>query len=336
MASSEPLWETSLVGPQSKASPLFVFKDSYSRNFEFIAKLQSGSAEYILGVTCNSTGTVQTVLEDKHAHAYLKKIGSNPHAPWASLTNDLQVLCDAETQHVRLMLFGGFLSFVHGSSEQDVLSTNCTGTTVCLPSDKCFPCVLTCWSDTRVACKFRKWPHSWDRCSLGFQLHKDPKFTDATIRCCDQDIAVHRAVLATASPVFNTMFSSGMQEAQDATLEIKDAAPATVHHMIKYIYTEELDDTSDLAQMFELANKYMMPRLAWLVGENMAKTLNQKNAVEYCKVVRQHVSLDNDAKVIWEVLYSKLAQDQDNMRVVFEGLIDDSLSSHVAKLFAVQ
>ncbi len=37
-------------------------------------------------------------------------------------------------------------------------------------------------------------------------------FTDATITVGDQDFQVHRAVLAAASPYFECMFRSGMQE----------------------------------------------------------------------------------------------------------------------------
>ncbi len=57
-------------------------------------------------------------------------------------------------------------------------------------------------------------------------MFNDRMFTYATIIVDDRSFAVHRAILACASPFFQRMFSSGMQEGQSSFLLIVFSAPS--------------------------------------------------------------------------------------------------------------
>lgn len=190
-----------------------------------------------------------------------------------------------------------------------------------VPSDEYFPCVLVCWSDTLIS--VGTWKRKFAKVDLGEKLYQDRKFTDAVINCGDQQFHVHRAVLAGASPVFDSMFGGGMLEAQKATVEIQDAPPAAVEILIKYIYTAILPDVGHLDKLFVLANKYMMPQLALEVGQQMLQDFDKANGNDYLRAVRCYAAIgDVDAKNLWEQLISRLHENRELMQAVVEALIE--------------
>eukprot|EP00930_Biecheleria_cincta_P091062 TRINITY_DN80567_c0_g1_i1.p1 TRINITY_DN80567_c0_g1~~TRINITY_DN80567_c0_g1_i1.p1 ORF type:complete len:188 (-),score=39.26 TRINITY_DN80567_c0_g1_i1:829-1368(-) len=139
--------------------------------------------------------------------------------------------------------------------------------------------ILTCWNDTEVHVDMPILRKALVAASgsgryMGEALYLQRKFTDATLRCGGKVIAIHRAVLASSSPVFDSLFESSMTEATQAVIEIEDAEFAAVEVLVRYIYTEELKvDTPLLAQLFMLACKYLMPGLARNVGQEMMSRL---------------------------------------------------------------
>ena len=85
-------------------------------------------------------------------------------------------------------------------------------------------------------------------------------------------IAVHRATLSAASPVFDAAFSSQMSEGNTATYEIKDTA---VEAMLRYIYIGDSDCLpDDLAFLLDLSSQR-----CWTCGSTVRMAhLADKNA----------------------------------------------------------
>ena len=76
------------------------------------------------------------------------------------------------------------------------------------------------------------------------KLLTNGQFSDITIKCNDPNeegkvvqIPVHKAVLASRSPVFEAMFSYNMSETEKKEVEIIDIGLSTVRDMLTYMYT---------------------------------------------------------------------------------------------------
>ena len=94
-------------------------------------------------------------------------------------------------------------------------------------------------------------------------------------------IAVHRATLSAASPVFDAAFSSQMSEGNTATYEIEDSTPTAVEAMLRYIYIGDSDCLpDDLAFLLDLSAQYELDDLCAEVLERMAKDLTSWQAKE--------------------------------------------------------
>jgi len=88
------------------------------------------------------------------------------------------------------------------------------------------------------------------------QLVCDPKYSDVILQCNDKKFECHKAILGAASSVLSGMFETNMKESNTGLVEIKDFEPEIVHAMIEYIYTNEVNNHHDLAQLLYIADKY--------------------------------------------------------------------------------
>ena len=79
-------------------------------------------------------------------------------------------------------------------------------------------------------------------------LLEDKLFTDMTIKCGDEEFKVHKAVLASQSPVFRKMFVSDMKEKWTSLIEISDTNSAVITDMVAYLYTGTAPNIHTLAK----------------------------------------------------------------------------------------
>ena len=131
--------------------------------------------------------------------------------------------------------------------------------------------------------KLGDFPDARKRCATKWlepqqkRLWKQRKFTDAEVVVGTSRLPVHRATLCAASPVFAAAFglppeegrsycdSTTMQHGRTAVCTVRDAEPATVEAMLRFVYTGELlseDDSPDPAKLLELAALYQVGSLA--------------------------------------------------------------------------
>lgn len=86
-------------------------------------------------------------------------------------------------------------------------------------------------------------------------LYQEGLFTDVNIICEDKKFKVHKAILASQSPVLKKMV---MKE----IVKLTDISPAAVSDLVTYLYTSSAPNVGSLTtELFDAANRYELPRL---------------------------------------------------------------------------
>eukprot|EP00929_Paragymnodinium_shiwhaense_P122132 TRINITY_DN94726_c0_g1_i1.p2 TRINITY_DN94726_c0_g1~~TRINITY_DN94726_c0_g1_i1.p2 ORF type:complete len:294 (+),score=51.29 TRINITY_DN94726_c0_g1_i1:52-882(+) len=145
------------------------------------------------------------------------------------------------------------------------------------------------------------------------------KFSDAAVVCQDKTYAVHRAVLAAASPVFNAAFSCGMREGVEARIEIHDAAPRAVEALLSYIYEGDFEASSAVS-VLPLAHRYELGDLVEQCTDRMLRTLTEDTVVAVTEVLRPLVDCSEDAKHAWGRLWRALRLKPKLLQVVMQNV----------------
>ena len=118
---------------------------------------------------------------------------------------------------------------------------------------------------------------------------KHRKFTDAVVVCDGARIPVHRATLASASPVFDAAFTSTLIEGQLAVYEIQESSSATVEAMLSYIYTWQVTAAAEnTASLLELAVQYELSDLYGFAAKRLLDDLTEDNVRERMLVLKRH------------------------------------------------
>ena len=112
-----------------------------------------------------------------------------------------------------------------------------------------------------------------DNVALGMKnMFTDTLFTDLTIKCGGEEFKVHKAVLASQSPVFRRMLESDMKEQRTNVIEISDTDPQVISNLLAYLYSDDAPDVDTLAnKLLVIANKYALSQL-FEICENKLKS----------------------------------------------------------------
>ena len=118
----------------------------------------------------------------------------------------------------------------------------------------------------------------------------EPSFTDWTLICEGEELACHRVLLASQSPVFERMFQqSGFQESKTCKTEINDINLRTLKALIRFLYTETLDVVNDDFQaLFACADKYNIKELSSACENLLVQKLTVSNALELFLLAELH------------------------------------------------
>ena len=74
----------------------------------------------------------------------------------------------------------------------------------------------------------------------------------------------HKHILASRSSVFRSMFTSGLAEAVEGTVRIKDFEPSIVESMLKFLYSGRVEDgvlEKSADKLVAIADKYDLSEL---------------------------------------------------------------------------
>ncbi|KAK8579044.1 hypothetical protein V6N13_142279 [Hibiscus sabdariffa] len=106
--------------------------------------------------------------------------------------------------------------------------------------------------------------------------------TDILINVSDGSIGAHRAVLASRSPVFQSMFSHNLQEKELSIINISDMTIEVCQAFLRYIYgniKHEEFRTHRLA-LLQAADKYDILDLKEACHESLMEDIDTKNVLE--------------------------------------------------------
>ncbi|KAE8713737.1 BTB/POZ domain-containing protein [Hibiscus syriacus] len=106
--------------------------------------------------------------------------------------------------------------------------------------------------------------------------------TDIIINLSDGSIEAHRAVLASRSPIFHSMFSHNLQEKELSIINISDMSTEVCRAFLRYIYgniKHEEFRTHRLA-LLQAADKYDILDLKEACHESLMEDIDAKNVLE--------------------------------------------------------
>ncbi|KAJ4976226.1 hypothetical protein NE237_001332 [Protea cynaroides] len=117
--------------------------------------------------------------------------------------------------------------------------------------------------------------------SLGRML-SESIHTDVTIYASDGSIGAHRAVLATRSPVFCSMFSHNLKEKELSTINISDMSIEACQAFLNYIYGNIQNDEflTHRLVLLRAADKYDISDLKEACHESLLEDIDTKNVLE--------------------------------------------------------
>jgi BTB/POZ domain len=97
-----------------------------------------------------------------------------------------------------------------------------------------------------------------------------------------KEFKVHRAILASASPVFAKMFTTEMKEGNEKLCNVEDFEPEIFGHLLRFIYGGELpDDIWEVAmKLYDISHYYDIEKLKEICLRELPTALEEKNALE--------------------------------------------------------
>ncbi|KAL7300441.1 hypothetical protein TKK_0006793 [Trichogramma kaykai] len=130
------------------------------------------------------------------------------------------------------------------------------------------------------------------------RMFLDKKFSDIVIRTAsEKEIPAHRILLASASPVFDAMFTHDMLEQKCQLVDMVDISYDTAVEMLRYrgaphyyIYTGSFktQEFSMTAELLAAADKYHLRELKKKCEYTLGSNLSTDNVIETLKIADVH------------------------------------------------
>ncbi|XP_063001449.1 kelch-like protein 3 [Elgaria multicarinata webbii] len=121
------------------------------------------------------------------------------------------------------------------------------------------------------------------------ELYMEELLCDATLVADGHRFPCHRALLAAISPYFRDIFISTWEESNGKEVLLKDVAPSVVESILKYIYTEEIALTLDLAPcLFAGASQLQIVPLQNICCRFLVMNLSVQNCFETYRLAHAH------------------------------------------------
>ncbi|KAK5741668.1 hypothetical protein LTR17_003874 [Elasticomyces elasticus] len=151
------------------------------------------------------------------------------------------------------------------------------------------------------------------------ELYGTDLYSDLTISCGGQSIAVHKILLHTQSTVFRKMLSGSFKEANENTLTLDHDDPAALSVLIYYLYHFELSPeftskshAAVVMQLYATADKYDIPALCSLAVDHLDGLLeperdNVKPFIAAIRAIDEHTSGDQ----LWGIVIPKIVANMD-------------------------
>lgn len=148
----------------------------------------------------------------------------------------------------------------------------------------------------------------------------EAEFTDAIISGGDgHELAVHRNVLAAASPVFQKAFSSHMREGLEMKIIIADASTTAVHALLAFIYEGTLDPTQAIP-LLPLAHRYELMDLVARCASCIVDNLTVETLVDAIVALKPFVAYNENVRHAWEKAQQLVCRNPDMLNHMFSSV----------------
>ncbi|XP_055951559.1 speckle-type POZ protein-like [Argiope bruennichi] len=119
---------------------------------------------------------------------------------------------------------------------------------------------------------------------------------DVQLRTRTGTFPAHKIVLSAAASVFQTIFSSKVNERENDCVDMEELDDDTVNRMLNYIYTSNVEDLTwkSASNLYEAASKYAILNLKNLCSSYLKDNLSPSNACEI--LLLSHNYSDNEMK----------------------------------------
>ncbi|XP_074303469.1 BTB/POZ domain-containing protein At1g55760-like [Silene latifolia] len=127
----------------------------------------------------------------------------------------------------------------------------------------------------------QKRSHSAALTCLSRMLTEDT-YTDIVINASDGSVGAHRAVLATRSPVFRSMFAHDLKESQFSTINISDMSIESCHAFLSYLHgtIKHSEFLVHRLALLHAADKYDISDLKETCHESLLEDIDAENVLE--------------------------------------------------------
>lgn len=104
--------------------------------------------------------------------------------------------------------------------------------------------------------------------------------SDLTFIVKDQELKVHKSILAARSPIFKLMLSTEMKEKLESRVMLPDVSVEAAKSFVKFLYTAEVAATDCSRDLLSLAVLYQIDDLKRPCERMLITQLNKENAME--------------------------------------------------------
>ena len=114
---------------------------------------------------------------------------------------------------------------------------------------------------------------------------------DIEMKCGDQVIPAHKAIVAARSTVFSAMLKNQVVQSSNITVELKDIEPYVLRELLKYLYSGKIStDLSEdtLCKLYIASNNYSVKSLQKLCSSYMISNLNADNYIKFLILADSH------------------------------------------------
>ncbi|XP_037048858.1 speckle-type POZ protein-like B [Bradysia coprophila] len=135
------------------------------------------------------------------------------------------------------------------------------------------------------------------------KLLNDPKYSDFTFVVQDEKYKVHKNILASASPVFDKLFTSKFRENETNECCVEAIEPTIFQYLLNFIYSGELPEQLNGVSraLFEAAHYYQINELADICLSVECYHLSKDNAVVVYEWADK-MNLENVKKSAWPII----------------------------------
>lgn len=121
------------------------------------------------------------------------------------------------------------------------------------------------------------------------QLFESKSQSDIVIQVKAKKFDAHKLVLGTRSPVFLALFQSNLAETQTNTLKIRGIKPTVFKEVLRFMYTDQVEQLDELAEeLLAAAERYMLDLLKEKCVTHLAGTITVENCAEKLQFADLH------------------------------------------------